>query len=107
MKTQKILMPILSGLLAFAIQGRGQNVFEMTFKGTATTTNDAGNIVSTKLSNKTLIQDAATERGITNAASLDAVYVQGAGTDTNAMGDFVEVVTKTNGAPVYTNLQFM
>jgi hypothetical protein len=107
MKTPKILMPILSGLLAFAIQGRGQNVFELTFKGTATTTNDAGSIVSTKVNNKTLIQDAATQRGITNASTLDVVYVQSASTDPSTTGDFVEVITKANGTPVYTNLQFM
>ena len=108
MKTSKIMTVLFTGLLAFAIQGRGQNVFLLTFKGTSATTNDAGAIVSQKLSNKTLIQDAVTATGVSNSASsLSLVYVQGASVNPSAEGDFVEVVSTADGTSIYTNLQFM
>jgi hypothetical protein len=108
MKNLKITMAILSGLLTLAIQSYGQNnVFNMTIKGTCQTTNDAGDIVSTKLTNKTLIQDAVTATGATNSFSLALVYVQNASTDPGTPGDFIEVVNTSTGGAVYTNLQFM
>jgi hypothetical protein len=107
MKNSKITMVILSGLLALAVQGFGQNVFQVTFKGTCLTTNDSGAIVSTKLDNKALIQDALTGTGATNSSNLTVVYVQNASTDPSVPGDYIEVVNSSNGVPVYTNLQFM
>jgi hypothetical protein len=107
MKNSKITMVILSGLLVLAVQGYGQNVFQVTVKGTCLTTNDSGAIVSTKLDNKSLIQDAVTATGATNSSNLTLVYVQNASTDPNVPGDYIEVVNSTNGVAVYTNLQFM
>jgi hypothetical protein len=107
MKNSKVTMAIFSGLMALAVQGYGQNVFQVTIKGTCLTTNDAGAIVSTKLSNQTFINDAVTGTGATNSSGLTLVYVQNASSDPNTPGDFIEVVSATNGTPVYTNLQFM
>ena len=45
--------------------------------------------------------------GISNAAPLTVAYVQNASTDPSAPADFIEVINRTNGATVYTNLQFM
>jgi hypothetical protein len=106
MKNSKIMMAILSGMIAFAIQGWGQTVYQVTIKGTSQTTNDSGAIVTTKISNKSFIQDALTATGSTNSSSssLAVVYVQGASTDPSVPGDFIEVVNTTNGAPIYTNL---
>jgi hypothetical protein len=106
MKNPKILAVIFSGLFAFGIQGIGQTVFQVTFKGTIQTTNGDGDLVSQKISNKTYIQDAITALGVTNK-SFSLVYVQGASSDPSIGGDFVEVINGTNNTPVYTNLQFM
>lgn len=106
MKNSKIMTAILSGLLALAAHSFGQNVFQVTFKGTCVTTNANGDIVSTKLDNKALVQDAATALGATNSSGLTVVYVQNASTDPATPGDFIEVVD-TNGTPVYTNLLFL
>lgn len=106
MKNPKLMVAICSGLLALAFQTQGQTVYQLTFKGVCQSADGSGNIVSTKISNKTLVQDAVTATGTTNSA-LDAVYVQGASTDPGAPGDFIEVVDKTTGTAVYTNLQFM
>src|SRR4051812_26615136 len=103
MKNSKFLGGVLAGLFAFALQGNAQTLFQLTFKGTCQTTNDAGEIVSTQINNKTLIQDALTATGDTNASSLTVVYVQNASTDPGTPGDFIEVVNSTNGTPVYTN----
>ncbi|HWD91635.1 MAG TPA: hypothetical protein VG938_04715 [Verrucomicrobiae bacterium] len=108
MKNSKILIAVLSGVVAFAFQGWGQTIYQVTVKGTSLTTNDSGAIVTTKVSNNTFIQDAVKATGTTNSAkSLALVYVQGASTDPGVQGDFIEVVNTTNGSPVYTNLQFM
>jgi len=88
-------------------QGFGQNVFQVTFKGTCVTTNENGDIVSTKLDNKALVQDAATATGATNSSDLAVVYVQNASADPATPGDFIEVVNSTSGVPVYTNLLFL
>lgn len=108
MKNSKITMAILSGLLAFALQGYSQTVYNVSVKGTCLTTNSNGDIVSQRLSNQSLIQDALTGTGSTNgASSLTVVYVQNASTDPSVNGDFIEVVNSTNGTPVYTNLLFL
>jgi len=107
MKNSKIMMVILSGLLAVAAQSFGQNVFQVTFKGTCVTTNENGDIVSIKLDNKSLVQDAMTGTGATNSSDLAVVYVQNASSDPGTPGDFIEVVNATNGTPVYTNLLFL
>jgi hypothetical protein len=107
MKNSKITMVILCALATAAIQGFGQNVFQVTFKGTSVTTNDSGDIVSTKLDNKALIQDAVTATGATNSSNLAVVYVQNASTDPATPGDFIEVVNSTDGTAVYTNLLFL
>jgi hypothetical protein len=107
MKNSKIMMVILSGLLAVAAQSFGQGVFQVTFKGTCVTTNENGEIVSTKLDNKALIQDALTATGATNSSNLAVVYVQNASSDPATPGDFIEVVNTTDGVPVYTNLLFL
>src|ERR1700759_1727832 len=107
MKNLKVTAAVLSGIITLAIQSHGQNVFNVTIKGTSQTTNDAGEIVSTKLTDKTFIQDAVTARGLTNSSSLDLVYVQSASTDPGPPGDFIEVVNSATGQSIYTNLQFM
>jgi len=101
-----IMMAILFGALALAVQGYGQSVFQIKFKATALTTNDAGNIISEKLSNNSLIHDAVVATGATNANGLQLVYVQNASTDPSVPGDFIEVVDNS-GTPVYTNLLFL
>src|SRR5579862_3854511 len=114
MKIQKIAVVIFSGLLALAIQGQAQTVFQVTFKGTIQTTNSNGDIVSQKLNNQTYVNDAMTGLGITNSAassnkgpSLTLVYVQNASTDPSSSGDYIEVLEGTNNTPVYTNLLFL
>jgi hypothetical protein len=123
MKNKQLLVGIFSGLLALAIQGQAQTVFQVNFKGTLQTTNSNGDIVSQKLNDQTYLNDAATALGLnistngsgTNgvtttsnsknpAASLSLVYVQNASSDPSASGDYIEVLEGTNNTPVYTNL---
>lgn len=105
MKNLKVMMALCAGLLAFAVQGNGQTLYQLTFKAVSQTTNASGQIVSTKITNKSLVEDAVTATGNTN--SLQAVYVQGASSDPSVPGDFVEVVNSASGTPVYTNLLFL
>ncbi|HXT10032.1 MAG TPA: hypothetical protein VN873_00565 [Candidatus Angelobacter sp.] len=105
MKHSKIMLAILSGLCALAVQGFGQTTYQINIKGTCLSTNDNGDIVSTKLNNKTYIQDAITATGNTNK-NLSLVYVQNGSSDPAVSGDFLEVVD-SSGTPIYTNLLFM
>jgi hypothetical protein len=108
MNNSKITMVILSGLLALAVQTYAQpTAFELKIKGTCVTTNENGDIVSQKMDNKSLIQDAVTALGATNSSGLTLVYVQNASSDVSMPGDFIEVVNSSNGVPVYTNLLFL
>jgi hypothetical protein len=107
MNNSKITMVILPVLLALAVQGYAQNVFEVKVKGTCLTTNDSGDIVSQKMDNKSMVQDAVTALGATNSSNLTLVYVQNASSDLSMPGDFIEVVNSSNGVPVYTNLLFL
>src|SRR4051794_15978905 len=100
MNNSKITMAILSGLLALAVQSYGQNVFQVTIKGTCLTTNANGDIVSQKMDNKSLIGDAVTAPGATNSSGLTLVYVQNASTDPGSPGDYIEVVSSSNSVPV-------
>jgi hypothetical protein len=107
MNNLKITVALLSGVLALAVSGHAQTVYHVTIRGSCLTTNDSGAIVSEKLNNKSLIQDAVTATGATNSSSLAVVYVQGASSDPSAQGDYIEVVNTTNGVAVYTNLLFL
>lgn len=110
MKINKMAVAIFSGLLALAIQGQAQSVFQVTFKGTVQTTNSSGDIVSQKLNNQNYVTDALTALNNTNAnasRSFTLVYVQSATTDPSASGDYIEVLEGTNSTPVYTNLLFL
>ena len=115
MKIKKIAVVIFSGLLALAIQGQAQTVFQVTFKGTVQTTNSNGDVVSQKLNNQMYLNDAVA--GGTNhvtaaresnpTADLSLVYVQSASADPSASGDYIEVIEGTNNSPIYTNLLFL
>ncbi len=124
MKIKTIAVGVFSGLLALAIQGQAQTVFQVTFRGSVQTTNGNGDIVSQKLNNQTFLNDAATALNLgsntngtgtnhvteaSNArnnptAGLSLVYVQNATVDPTASGDYIEVITGTNDASIYTNL---
>lgn len=109
MNNPKVIMAILAGALTWAVQVAAQPVlYQVNIKGTCLTTNGNGDIVTEKLSNQSLIQDAVTgTSGLTNSSGLTVVYAQNASSDPSVSGDFIEVVNSTNGAVVYTNLQFM
>jgi hypothetical protein len=106
MKNSKFVVVLFASLLIFATSGHAQTMYQVTLKGTCQTTNDAGDIITQQINNKTLIQDAVNATGATNASSLNLVYIQNASSDPNVPADFIAVINTTNSAPVYTNLQF-
>jgi hypothetical protein len=108
MNKSKITMVILAGLLVSALQGYAQpSAFVVKIKGACLLKNDSGQIVSQKLDNKSLIQEAVTATHATNSSDLTLVYVLGASADPATPGDFLEVVNSSTGVPVYTNLLFL
>ncbi len=70
----------------------------MLLAGSSATTDASGKIVSHALNNQTILQDFAQANGITNTSGLGLAYHIGG----NDLGDTIEVINRTNGAPLYT-----
>lgn len=102
----KLFVATLLGLLVFSTQARAQTEYGVAFRGTAQTTDAAGNIVSHPINNTTLLQDAANGIGATNTQSLLLVYHVNAGENSGQIGDNIETINTTNGQTVYTNFSF-
>lgn len=96
---------IAVGLITFAVSSSAQNVpflFHLTFRGTNYQTNTAGEIITTPITEMTLLQEVAAPVGITDLSTLAVVYhVRG-----NGLGDTIEVVNPTNGVTLDTLLGF-
>lgn len=106
MKNSKTCLLLLSAPLVLTLQAHAQSVFQVNFRGTSETTNASGAIISQPVNDRTLVENAIEATGISNSVPLLAVYVMGGSTDLSVPADFIEVINKTNGTPVYTNLQF-
>jgi len=102
MNLTKMAFTTAIGLLSLTIQAQAQNLYHINFKGTCQTTNEAGQIVSTQINNKTLIQEAAAFAGETNVTSLTLVYHF----DAVDNGDLITTIN-TNGVAIYTNLALL
>lgn len=102
----KLFVGTMLGLLVFSIQVRAQNIYQVQFRGTAQTTNDAGDIVARPINNNTLIQDAATKTGATNTQSLQLVYHINGTENSGTFGDTIEVLNTSTHTTIYTNFSF-
>jgi len=94
MKTRTVLASF--SLLFVLAQAGAQSQFQFTFHGTCWTTNAAGQFISRKISNKTLIQDFVQANALTNAKSLALVYHVNA----DDRGDTIELVNTSDGTIV-------
>jgi hypothetical protein len=91
-RTVFLFVCLLSSATAF-----GQYQFEFTFRGTAWTTNAAGDFVSRPVDDGTLLQDYAQANGVTDTKNLRLVYHYNG----DERGDVIEVYDLKNGAVVY------
>jgi hypothetical protein len=97
MKTRMMLasLSVLCSLVGFGAEAQSQ--FQFTFHGTCWTTNAAGQFISRKINNKTLLQDFAPANILTNSRSLALVYHVNA----DERGDTIEVVNTADGTIVF------
>jgi len=91
MKNSKFTMVSSRGCSLWQFRGMGKTYCTTDNQGHESTTNDAGAIVSTKLSSKHSLTTPSRQPGATKASKLTLVYVQNASSDTNTVGDFIEV----------------
>ena len=98
MKSTKPLAMFSIALVFSALNTRAQSELSLTFRGTCLQTNAAGKIVTSRISNQTLLSEAAQAGGRTDTKGLALVYhIQG-----SSFGDTIDVVATTNGAVLRT-----
>ena len=84
---------VLAGASALA-----QDKLQVTITGSSSTLDSKGHIVTKPINNSTLLKDFARAHGVTNTSPYTLTYHVGG----NALGDTIDVVTRTNGATVFT-----
>lgn len=86
-------------LLAYVVQsGFAQSKFHITFRGTAYQKAPDGNMTPVTITERTLLEEAARDGGVTDLSTLALVYhVNG-----SSFGDTIDVVNSTNGVPYRT-----
>jgi hypothetical protein len=102
MKSAKLLVASLTGLLLVTVQGQAQGLFHVTVKGSRYTADDGGNMITSPLNNQVYVQEAADALGRTNLTGLTLAYHLAG----NEFGDQI-VTVDTNGAPVFTNVALL
>lgn len=76
--------------------------YHITLRGTAYERDATGNLVPAEITEKTLLEEAAQARGLTNLNSLALVYhVRG-----SSFGDTIDLVEAATGAPITSVLGF-
>ena len=85
---------VLIGTAAFA----QTNKLQVKITGKCSTLDSDGHIVAKTINNQTLLKDFARAHGVTNTSSLTLAYHIGG----DPLGDTIEVVTRTNGAAIFT-----
>lgn len=92
------LLVLLLASLTVAGSAFGQSKFHITFSGTAYQKGPDGNMVPVRMTEKTLLEEAARDGGVTDLSTLALVYhVNG-----SSFGDTIDVVNATTGVPYRT-----
>jgi hypothetical protein len=101
MKMTKICALIAAPLLlgGFNVLGQSYYEYKFVFSGMAYQTNATGNIVSTPITDQTLLQCQAQRLNITNLSTVSLVYHLNGGPP---YGDTVDVISNANGQTLTT-----
>jgi hypothetical protein len=98
MKTILAVGACLATGLAFNAHAQTYQEYQFIFSGTVYKTNALGNIVSTHITEQTLLADRARQGNITDLSSISMVYhING-----NSLGDTVEVISNATGQTLAT-----
>jgi hypothetical protein len=101
MKIQKLHVIAAATILVASTglqSSRAQELFPAVFSAVASSTNQGGGIVYTKVTNRSLIKDCAAEQGITNLSGLKLVF--------DLTSNALQVVQGTNHVVICTPLTF-
>lgn len=82
-----------------------QQLYQLVFTGTSSTTDSTGKIVTRKTNNTTLLQDFAKNQGVTDISYLALAYHMKMPGD-SSLGDTIDVINRTNGTFYYTLIGF-
>lgn len=98
MNMNRLLLTTCAMLLAGQINSRAQALYHLSFRGSSSTTDPSGRIVSHPINNGTLLKDFAALHNSGKTAGLGLAYHIGG----NELGDTIDVINTTNGAVVYS-----
>jgi hypothetical protein len=94
MRQRTLAVVLVCALMLVASCVFGQDQFNITLRGTAYSTNAAGNIVATPISDHTILQELGTAIGMTDVSGWGLVYHLNA----SVFGDTIHVIDKHSGA---------
>ena len=92
MKISFVVFGIVIGMVMLPLRSDAQSYWVLKYNGVATGTNGAGKMVTTPMTDKTLIQNCAQHAGLTDTSGLALVLHVNA----SSVGDALEVVNKND-----------
>lgn len=91
---------LLCGALAAVARAQDTNMYELKFHAICQISQGGKRFTKEKITNQTLIQEAANQNGLSDTSSLALVYHA----NRDERGDVIQVVNVTNGVPVWDSL---
>jgi hypothetical protein len=92
MKIPFVVVGVVIGMVILPLRSDAQSYWVLKYNGVSTSTNGTGKIVTTPMTDRTLIQNCAQHAGLTDTSDLALVlHVNG-----SSVGDTLEVVNKND-----------
>jgi hypothetical protein len=105
MKLRSLLYAASASLLLWQTTSPAQQLYQMVFTGTSSTTDSTGKIVTRKTNNQTLLQDYGKNHGVTDVSYLALAYHMKMPGETS-LGDKIDIINRTNGTYYDTLIGF-
>jgi|SRR6516225_8781774 hypothetical protein len=105
MKLRSLLYAVPALLVLWQTTSPAQQLYQVVFTGTSSTTDSTGKIVTRKTNNQTLLQDYGKNHGATDVSFLALAYHMKTPSD-NQVGDTIDVINRTNGTYYATLIGF-
>ena len=96
MKLRPLLYVLPGLLLLCSTASPAQELYQMVFTGTSSTTDSKGVIVTRKTNNQTLLEDYGINHGTTNVSYLALAYHMKMPWE-DSLGDTIDIINRTNG----------
>jgi hypothetical protein len=102
MNTIRFLFSISVALALSLFTAQAQSLLQVSFHGTYYTTNSSGAITAHPVTEKTWLQEFASQHGISDLSTIAVAYHIGA----NSLGNTLDIVNTSNGSVLWTLMGF-